>query len=91
MFHEEEVVVYTKAGCQPCKATVRALNALGISYNTKAIDELTAPFLRLSGHTTAPVVFAFGESWSGFQPDKIKALKSVGNTDKKGVSISPTP
>ena len=71
--------VYTKPACQPCRATKRKLDQLGVEYNEhQAADhmDMLAPL----GHTSAPVVVVTNdagdmvEHWAGFVPDKLKGL-----------------
>lgn len=70
------VVVYSKPGCQPCKATYRALDKRGIEYTS--IDVSTDPealeYAKSLGHMESPVVVAGDDNWSGFRPDKIAEL-----------------
>lgn len=71
------VQVYIKPRCVQCNATYRALDAQGIEYEVidmsqhpEALDKVKS-----LGHLQAPVVIApDGSHWSGFDPDRIKAL-----------------
>jgi glutaredoxin-like protein NrdH len=59
-----------------CNSTFRAMDLAGIKYAVVGITEI----LRLMRHTDsgeylqAPVVVAGNDHWSGFRPDRIKAL-----------------
>lgn len=73
-------VVYTRSHCQPCKATIRALEASGAIYETEALEGHTERF-KAMGYTQAPIVEVVESSedgeelierWGGFKPDKIK-------------------
>jgi len=68
--------VYTNPVCVQCHATCTAMVSHGIAY--QKIDVTTDPFARdyvLSlGYLQAPVVVAGELHWSGFRPDRIKAL-----------------
>lgn len=71
--------VYTKPSCQPCRATKRKLDQLGLDYNEhQAADHMD--MLSPLGHTSAPVVVVTDEGgdmvthWAGFVPDKLKGL-----------------
>lgn len=71
--------VYTKDACQPCKATKRKLDQLGVAYNEHhAPDHMDT--LAPLGHTEAPVVVVTNvegdmvEHWAGFSPDKLEGL-----------------
>ncbi|SLE84154.1 Glutaredoxin-like protein NrdH [Mycobacteroides abscessus subsp. massiliense] len=70
------VIVYSKPQCVQCNATYKALDKAGIEY--KVIDITEVPEAReyvLSlGYLQAPVVVAGEEHWSGFSPDRIKAV-----------------
>lgn len=76
-----KITVFSKPACVQCEATYRALNKHGLGYtvvdlstDTEALDRVKA-----LGYQQAPVVFADSgeaptEHWSGFRPDRIKAL-----------------
>lgn len=73
------ITVYAKPYCPQCDATKRQLDRQGIEYSViditqdpQALDEL----LR-AGFMQAPVVVTEQESWSGYRPDKIRALAKV--------------
>ncbi len=73
------ITVYSKPSCVQCTATYRALDKLGLPYevidlaeNEQALEQVLA-----LGYQQAPVVFADGEYWTGFRPDRIKALAAV--------------
>lgn len=71
------ITVYTKPMCVQCDATKRALMKSGIEYESVDITEDAGALSRVKGmgYMQAPVVVtADGEHWSGFRPDKIKAL-----------------
>ncbi len=73
------ITVYSKPNCVQCSATRRALDKAGLVYETvdisldaEALEQVTS-----LGYAQAPVVVAGEEHWSGFRPDKIKALALV--------------
>ena len=70
------ITVYTKPACVQCNATYKALDKHGLSY--EIVDITEAPdardYVMAMGYLQAPVVVAGGEHWSGFRPDRIKAL-----------------
>lgn len=72
----DNVIVYHKNGCQQCRMTMRLMDKLGIVYTDVNIDdnEDIREQLIAEGFKQMPVVKADGESWSGYQPDRIKAL-----------------
>ncbi|VBA34482.1 Glutaredoxin-like protein NrdH [Mycobacterium pseudokansasii] len=69
-------ILYTKPNCVQCDATKRALAKSGIPH--ELVDITVEPDARdyvLSlGYLQAPVVIAGDQHWSGFRPDRIKAL-----------------
>lgn len=76
------VHVFTNPNCQQCDATKRRLTKEGIPYEEAPLSERpnALAYAKEQGWTTAPVVLVFSEygeiveGWSGFRPDKIKAL-----------------
>ena len=69
--------VYTKPQCVQCDMTKRLMDKIGVEYNTVDIsqdpDELNK--LIALGYRAAPVVVTDdGDSWAGFNPDKIAEL-----------------
>ena len=68
--------VYTKDNCVQCDATKRMMDKIGIEYETINITQNPEELDKLIelGYRAAPVVVADGDSWAGFQPDKITAL-----------------
>lgn len=73
------VHVYSTHGCMPCKMTKQLLEQQGIEYDETLVDkddEMMMNYLRARGYQQFPVVVAYeGVTWSGFQPEKIMALK----------------
>ncbi|OZB50339.1 glutaredoxin-like protein NrdH [Cellulomonas sp. SG140] len=70
------ITVYSKPSCVQCSATYRALDKLGYEYTVVDISEDAdaRDYVMSLGHLQAPVVMAGGEHWSGYRPDRIKAL-----------------
>ena len=73
------VTVYTKPSCVQCNATKRALAKAGLAYREVDLtqDAEALETVKAMGYQAAPVVFAGGEHWSGFRPDKIMALTAA--------------
>lgn len=73
------ITVYTKPACVQCNATKRALDKAGLSYSMIDLteDEEALDAVKALGYQQAPVVMADGDHWSGFRPDKIKALAAA--------------
>jgi glutaredoxin-like protein NrdH len=72
------VTVYTKPNCVQCNATYKALDKHGIDYDIVDIstDDLAREYIMSLGYLQAPVVVAAqNDHWSGFRPDRIKALR----------------
>ncbi|MBV9351528.1 MAG: redoxin NrdH [Mycobacterium sp.] len=70
------ITVYTKPACVQCTATYKALDKQGIVYETVDItlDSEARDYVMALGYLQAPVVVAGTQHWSGFRPDRIKAL-----------------
>lgn len=70
------VTVYTKPACVQCSATYKALDKQGIAYDVVDIstDPEARDFVMALGYLQAPVVVAGDDHWSGFRPDRIRAL-----------------
>lgn len=70
------VIVYTKPACVQCNATYKALEKQGVAFEKVDItlDGEARDYVMSLGYLQAPVVVAGDEHWSGFRPDRIKAL-----------------
>jgi glutaredoxin-like protein NrdH len=70
------ISVYSKPACVQCNATYRALDKLDTEYTVVDISEDAdaRDYVMSLGHLQAPVVIVDGEHWSGYRPDRIKAL-----------------
>jgi glutaredoxin-like protein NrdH len=71
-----EVTVYTLPACVQCDSTKRYLKKNFVEYNevNLAEDPASLEMVRSLGHTSAPVVIAGDENWSGFRMDKLAQL-----------------
>ena len=76
------ITLYTKPACVQGNATKKALDRAGLEYSTVDIsmDDEARDYVMALGYVQAPVVEANGEHWSGFRPDRIKALSSLAAT-----------
>lgn len=74
-----DITVYSKPNCVQCNATYRALKNAGIDYTVVDVteDEASYDMIIGLGYLAAPVVIAGETHWSGFQPDKINALREL--------------
>ncbi|XCB29076.1 glutaredoxin-like protein NrdH [Arcanobacterium hippocoleae] len=70
------ITVYTKPNCVQCNATKRALKKNNLEFAEVDLtqDEAALATVKALGYQQAPVIFADGDHWAGFRPDKIKAL-----------------
>lgn len=73
------ITLYTKPACVQCNATKKALDRAGLEYTSVdvSLDEEARDYVMALGYVQAPVVEANGEHWSGFRPERIKALATV--------------
>ncbi|MGV9181952.1 glutaredoxin-like protein NrdH [Arcanobacterium canis] len=73
------ITVYSKPSCVQCNATKRSLMKLGLEFTEVDLttDAQALESVQGLGYTSAPVVIANGEHWSGYRPDKIKALATT--------------
>lgn len=73
------VIVYTKPACPQCDATKKQLDKAGVSYDAvdMSVDTDAREKVMALGYMAAPVVVAGEDHWSGFRPDRIKALASA--------------
>lgn len=73
------ITVYTKPACVQCNATYKALDKAGVEYRVIDISEdaEARDYVMALGYLQAPVVVAGDEHWSGFRPDRIRALATV--------------
>ena len=81
--------MYSKPLCVQCDATKRALNKAGVAYDVVDITEDADALAKVKslGHVQAPVVITGEDHWSGFRPDKIKALAGVGAEQRRTAAI----
>ena len=70
------ITVYTKPNCVQCTATFKALDKAGITYAKVdiSVDAEARDYVMALGYLQAPVVMAGDDHWSGFRPDRIKAV-----------------
>jgi glutaredoxin-like protein NrdH len=74
------ITVYIKPACVQCNATYKALDKQGLKPGVDyekvdiSLDSGARDYVMALGYLQAPVVVAGNEHWSGFRPDRIKAL-----------------
>ena len=74
-----KITVYSKPSCVQCDATYRVLEKEGIEYRIIdiTVDEEARNYIKGLGYLQAPVVIAGNEHWSGFRPDRVKAITAA--------------
>lgn len=80
MSENTTITVYTKPACVQCHTTYKALDKQGLDYQVIDIstDDTARDYVMALGYLQAPVVVAGDDDhWSGFRPDRIKALAST--------------
>lgn len=73
----QTVTVYSKPSCVQCDATKRHLNKIDVAYDVVdvSVDEEAFNYVVGLGYSAVPVVVVGDDHWSGYQPDKLNALK----------------
>lgn len=73
------VTVYSGPDCQQCKMTARVLTEAGVAFTSVDIstDDQAREFVQSLGHRTVPVVVTPTENFSGFRPDRLRALAAA--------------
>lgn len=73
------ITVYSKPSCVACDATYRTLTRHGLAYDVVDLstDLEALDLIKGLGYQQAPVVIVDGDHWSGFRPDRIKALHEL--------------
>ena len=75
----ESLTVYTLPGCMQCDLTKRVLDGAGLPYLVVdlATDAGAVDAVKQLRYSSAPVVVVGAASWSGFRPDRIKAVATA--------------
>jgi glutaredoxin-like protein NrdH len=73
------VTVYTNPNCVQCEQTKKFLDKEGIEYTVENLQsdenyEKLVEFVN-QGFKSAPIVVTDTETWSGYKPDKLGAIK----------------
>jgi glutaredoxin-like protein NrdH len=73
------VIVYTNPNCVQCEQTKKFLDKEGIEYTVENLQsdenyEKLVEFVS-QGFKAAPIVVTDTETWSGYKPDKLGAIK----------------
>lgn len=72
------VTVYTLPECVQCDSTKRMLERNQIEFDVVDMsqDPIALEMVKSMGYTSAPVVIAGEDHWSGFRMDKIQSLSA---------------
>lgn len=73
------VIVYTNPNCAQCEMTKKFLDRENIPYTVENLQteenyDKLVEFVN-QGFKAAPIVVTDTETWSGFKPDKLGAIK----------------
>lgn len=70
------ITIYSKNNCVQCKMTKRFLDQHNVSYTDINLDDNPSyiDHVKALGFSAAPVIETETQSFSGFQPDKLKTL-----------------
>ncbi|HFI0049263.1 TPA: glutaredoxin-like protein NrdH [Streptococcus suis] len=70
------VTIYSKNDCVQCKMSKKFLDQHNVAYTEINLDEQPEyiEHVKSLGFSSAPVIETETESFSGFQPSKLKAL-----------------
>jgi len=73
------VIVYTNPNCVQCEQTKKFLDREGIEYTVENLQsddnyEKLVEFVN-QGFKAAPIVVTDTETWSGYKPEKLGAIK----------------
>lgn len=84
-----DITVYSKPLCVQCDATKRALSKAGVDYSVVDITEDADALAKVKslGYVQAPVVITSEDHWSGFRPDKIKAIAAASGEQRRSAAI----
>lgn len=80
MTDHSPVTVYTRPGCRPCKRVLEKLEAADVPYEVvdlsdPAFADALSYITNVLGAKTVPVIITeAGDVYTGYQPDKLKAI-----------------
>lgn len=71
------VELFTKPNCPQCNLTKDVLDKEGIEYRALDVTVDADAYARVTalGYKAAPVVVAGDDHWTGFRPERLRALK----------------
>ena len=87
----QPLTVYVLPGCMNCTATTGVLDDAGVTYRLVELvrDEEAVEYVLRLGYTEAPIVTVGAASWSGHQPDKLRAVTAARADDLYTVPTDP--
>jgi glutaredoxin-like protein NrdH len=70
------IEIYTQPNCMPCTQTKKYFENNGIEYISKDVTESSIALQELQdlGFKSTPVIKNGNDVWSGFKPEKLRAL-----------------
>ena len=74
------MILYTKNNCMQCKMTQIHMQNMGVTYEERNVDENEVYMQEAldTGYKSMPIVVVDGRMVaSGFQPDRLNALKAM--------------
>lgn len=72
-------VVYTRAGCVACTATVKLLSKRNLPYQLRNADDHLDTIATITDERRLPVVISpTGEVFTGFRPDRLTIINTEG-------------
>lgn len=78
VFTTDKVFVFSKNNCPDCLATKNRLKRNNVDFQEIRIDteenQEILEYIKGQGFRKAPVVFANGEAWQGFDMQKIDSI-----------------
>jgi len=68
------LIIYGTRGCAACRLTEKVLSRGSAPFKVVDLEQFPdkAIELRTAGYQALPVVEHAGQSWSGFQPDRLR-------------------
>jgi glutaredoxin-like protein NrdH len=87
----QSLTVFTLPECVQSTMTKRALDDAGLEYVVVdlATNEEAISTVQHLGYTATPIVIVGDASWSGFRPDKIRAVAAARATEQYEVPVDP--
>lgn len=73
------VEIFSTPSCQGCRLSKRRMDERGVKYIETDLsrDEAAMSRVKALGYNSAPVIIAGDKHWSGFDPNKLDALKAA--------------